>query len=171
MTMRVLRPCIIGAAAVLLAACGAATPAAPSPTSASSASTTAPPVKTTVVKTTSQKDVLAGLCARHCTALDGIYDLAPCVDGPSCQADVSRADASIAALRTDMAENDIDREDFLDLDDALDNAQDAIDGYNMFDCIDAPAGSADMFSCSINVLTIKTNVGTVSITLGGAPYK
>ena len=68
-----------------------------------------------------------------------------------------------------MVTNDIDRQDYLDLDDALSDAQDQIDEYDMITCMQAPRGSTDMFSCAISAITIKTNIAIVVYALGGDP--
>lgn len=167
-----LRGVLAGFGVVILAGCSGQAASQPSTTqsaaagSAISSAASSSAKLTTAAATTAASAVLSDLCDRHCDALNEVYNLPPCSVGTDCVAQVKQADAAIDALRKDMADNDISRETFLDLDDALTSATSEIDDYNLFGCVDEVKGSQDMFTCAIDALTVKTSVGSVAITLG-----
>ena len=123
------------------------------------------------METTSQNDTLTHLCSLYCLSLTSVYKLDACTNGSSCQAVVDRADAALDSLRTRMAEEDIDRELFLDLDDALTHSQQAVADYDRYQCLVAGAGTTKLFSCGINALTIQTTLASVVYALGGDPME
>lgn len=164
-----LRGVLVGLGVVVLAGCSgqAVTQGSPTPVSQTSAVVISSAVTTTkTTPTTAATAILSDLCDRHCDTLAEVQNLPPCSTGTDCIAQVRQADQAIDALRQDMIDHNISREKFIDLDDALTNATEEIDSYDLLGCVDEVKGSQDMFVCAIDALSVKTTVGTVAITLG-----
>src|SRR5664279_2854661 len=144
------------------------------PTSARAASSSVQPNQLTATSqathtttaTTSPEQVLAGLCTRNCFELKAIADLPPCEPSAECWQQVHRADRAVKELRQDMVTHGIDRQDFIELDDAITNATTAINSSDLVRCPYAIEGSTDDIVCSIATVTAKLSVHTIALVLG-----
>lgn len=158
------------------AACGSGQAAEVGPTSALTTTTSAAAATTltTATPTSSSKkltrqETLSALCAVFCADIQAVEDLPACSTGADCNAQIRQAEAVLENFRQNLIDNNIDRQDFIDLDDALTNAQQAVREFNRARCISAPKGSTELFTCATQTLTVKFAMGTVALTLGANP--